>query len=214
MASLYYETLFTSDPLTQDVHDARDEVWSFVRPVVSEDMQIAIMRPFSLQEEGLQEIFDTGCMPLSMSSDSCSDDHCTIEALARYSSQTGFVQDRSILDNVVTFYEIVEWVRQMEQPIAIMLLDFEKAFDRVDWQFLEGTLSRMGFPHAWIRGISELYRSASAAVTIGGHVGRTFTLCPIKRPASPRVGIQPECTKWHSCAISCFRPSSLKRSQL
>ncbi|MCO5578775.1 hypothetical protein L7F22_032621 [Adiantum nelumboides] len=50
VASLYYETLFTSNPLTQDVHDARDEVWSFVRLVVSEDMQIAIMGPFSLQE--------------------------------------------------------------------------------------------------------------------------------------------------------------------
>ncbi|MCO5580536.1 hypothetical protein L7F22_034404 [Adiantum nelumboides] len=53
-----------------DVHDARDEVWSFVRRVVSEDMQIVIMRPFSLQEplqEGLQEIFDTGCVPWSMS---------------------------------------------------------------------------------------------------------------------------------------------------
>ncbi|MCO5607951.1 hypothetical protein L7F22_062153 [Adiantum nelumboides] len=104
MASVYYETLFASDPLTWDVHDARDEVWSFVRPVVSKDMQIAIMRPFSLQklidavhgldgtscpgddgltrqffmqywdlisqplQEGLQEIFDTGCMPQSMSS--------------------------------------------------------------------------------------------------------------------------------------------------
>ncbi|MCO5589254.1 hypothetical protein L7F22_043220 [Adiantum nelumboides] len=50
MALVYYETLFTSNPLIRDVHDARDEVWSFVRPVVSEDMQIAIMRPFSLQE--------------------------------------------------------------------------------------------------------------------------------------------------------------------
>ncbi|MCO5606806.1 hypothetical protein L7F22_060997 [Adiantum nelumboides] len=47
-----------------------------------------------------------------------------------------------------------------------MLLDFEKAYDKVDWGFLEGTLHRMGFPDAWIRGISALYRSASAAVTI------------------------------------------------
>ncbi|MCO5564355.1 hypothetical protein L7F22_018015 [Adiantum nelumboides] len=70
----------------------------------------------------------------------------------------------------------MEWARQTEQPIAIMLLDFEKAYDRVDWGFLEGTLHRMGFPDAWIRGISALYRSASAAITIGGHVGRTFTL--------------------------------------
>ncbi|MCO5556756.1 hypothetical protein L7F22_010308 [Adiantum nelumboides] len=49
-----------------------------------------------------------------------------------HSSQTGFVQDRSILDNVVTFYEAVEWARQTGQPTAIMLLDFEKAYDRVD----------------------------------------------------------------------------------
>ncbi|MCO5604651.1 hypothetical protein L7F22_058821 [Adiantum nelumboides] len=50
MASVYYETLFTLDLLTGDVLDARDEVWSFVRPVVSGDMQTSIMRPFSLQE--------------------------------------------------------------------------------------------------------------------------------------------------------------------
>ncbi|MCO5563935.1 hypothetical protein L7F22_017587 [Adiantum nelumboides] len=67
-----------------------------------------------------------------------------------HSSQTGFVQNCSILDNVVTFYETVEWARHVEQPTAILLLDFEKAYDRVDWDFLEGTLSRMGFPQPWI----------------------------------------------------------------
>ena len=63
-----------------------------------------------------------------------------------HSSQMGFVQDQSILDNVFTFYEVVEWARQSHQPIAIMLLDFEKAYDRVDWDFLEGSMLRMGFP--------------------------------------------------------------------
>ncbi|MCO5579239.1 hypothetical protein L7F22_033093 [Adiantum nelumboides] len=92
-----------------------------------------------------------------------------------HSSQTGFVQDRRILDNVVT--SMRQWSRcQTEQPTAIMLLVFEKAYDRVDWGFLEGTLSRMGFPDAWIREISALDRSAYVAATIGGHVGRTFTL--------------------------------------
>ncbi|MCO5554648.1 hypothetical protein L7F22_008181 [Adiantum nelumboides] len=81
-----------------------------------------------------------------------------------HSSQTCFVQDRSILDNVVTFYEAVEWACQTEQPTAIMLLDFEKAYNRVDWGFFGGTLSRMGLPDTWIRGIFALYRSAYVAV--------------------------------------------------
>ncbi|MCO5584656.1 hypothetical protein L7F22_038587 [Adiantum nelumboides] len=38
MASVFYETLFTSDLLTRDVLDAKDEVWSFVRRVVSGDI--------------------------------------------------------------------------------------------------------------------------------------------------------------------------------
>ncbi|MCO5602961.1 hypothetical protein L7F22_057102 [Adiantum nelumboides] len=66
-----------------------------------------------------------------------------------------------------------------------MLLDFEKAYDRVDWGFLEGTLSRMGFPYAWIQGISALYRSASAAVTIDKHVERTFTISRSVRQGCP-----------------------------
>ncbi|MCO5600623.1 hypothetical protein L7F22_054738 [Adiantum nelumboides] len=168
-------------------------------------------------QEGLQEIFDTGIMPQSMSSGIISlipkgGDASTLrqwrpitlmssvyKILARmitsplrpylpdliHSSQTGFVQDRSILDNVVTFYEAVEWARQTGQPTAIMLLDFEKAYDKVDWGFLEGTLHRMGFLDAWIRGIFALYRSASAAVTIGGHVGWTFALSRIVRQGCP-----------------------------
>ncbi|MCO5568124.1 hypothetical protein L7F22_021820 [Adiantum nelumboides] len=87
-----------------------------------------------------------------------------------HTSQTGFVQDRS-----------------SSTPLAILLLDFKKAYDRVDWGFLEGSLSRMGFLQAWIKGVSALYRSASSSVTIGGHVGRRFELsrsvrqgCPLK----------------------------------
>ncbi|MCO5588580.1 hypothetical protein L7F22_042537 [Adiantum nelumboides] len=70
-------------------------------------------------------------------------------------------------------------------PLAILLLDFEKAYDRVDWIFLEGSLDRMGFPEAWIRGISTLYKSASSSVTIGGHVGCTFQLSRSVRHRCP-----------------------------
>ena len=70
-------------------------------------------------------------------------------------------------------------------PLALLFLDFEKAYDRVDWSFLEGTLSRMGFPQQWITGVSALYRSTSSAVTIGGFVGRSFDISRSVRQGCP-----------------------------
>lgn len=70
----------------------------------------------------------------------------------------------------------MEWSRCTSHPLALLLLDSEKAYDRVDWGFLEGTLRRMGFPVSWIRGVAALYRCSSSAITIGGDVGRHFVL--------------------------------------
>ncbi|MCO5608584.1 hypothetical protein L7F22_062797 [Adiantum nelumboides] len=81
-------------------------------------------------------------------------------------SQRGFVQDRCTLDNLLCLHHAMEWVRTSSTPLAILLLDFEKAYHRVDWDFLEGSLCRMGFSLAWIRGVSALYRFASSAVII------------------------------------------------
>ncbi|MCO5560919.1 hypothetical protein L7F22_014539 [Adiantum nelumboides] len=193
MASVYYETLFTSDLLTGDVLDARDDVWSFVRPVVSGDMQTTIMQPFSLQEvtdavhglDGASCLGDDGLTLHVIGHSSLIPKGGDASTLRQWRPITLMSLDCSILDNVVTFYEAVEWARQTGQLIAIMLLDFEKAYDRVDWGFLEGILHRMGFPGAWIRGIFALYRSSSVAVTIGGHVGRTFALSRSVRQGCP-----------------------------
>ncbi|MCO5581542.1 hypothetical protein L7F22_035429 [Adiantum nelumboides] len=102
-----------------------------------------------------------------------------------HTSQTGFVQDRCILDNLFCLHQAMDWGRASATPLAIRLLDFEKAYDRVDWGFLEGSLDRMAFPKAWIRDISALYGSASSSVTIGGHVGRSFQLSRSVRQGCP-----------------------------
>ena len=62
-----------------------------------------------------------------------------------HTSQTGFIKERSILDNIFVFWEAVAVAKKTKQDLAILLLDFEKAYDRVDWSFLEGTMVCMGF---------------------------------------------------------------------
>ena len=86
-------------------------------------------------------------------------------------TQTRFVQDRSILDNLFTFSEVSEWAQHNGQYLAVLL-----DFDKVNWLFLEGTLLRLGFPEAWIRGIASLYGSASSRLIIGGQMGERFNL--------------------------------------
>ena len=85
-----------------------------------------------------------------------------------HATQTGFVRGRSILDNIFTFWEATAWARLQGEGMAVLLLDFEKAYDRVDWAFLEGTLERVGFPLRWIHGVSSLYSSAHSRVMVGG----------------------------------------------
>ena len=72
-----------------------------------------------------------------------------------------------------------------QEDLAILLLDFEKAYDRVDWDFLEGTLSRFGFENKWIRGVTGLYCSATSQVLLAGGRGLCFALSRSVRRGFP-----------------------------
>jgi hypothetical protein len=54
-------------------------------------------------------------------------------------------------------------------------LDMNKAYDRVEWFFLEKVMKRMGFAGRWINLIMMCVRSANYAVLINGSpTGRIF----------------------------------------
>ena len=74
--------------------------------------------------------------------------------------RTGFIQERRIFYSIILFWKMVAFVELRKQNLAVLFLNFEKAYDKVDWDFMEGTLARMGFPNAWIRGVSAFYRDA------------------------------------------------------
>lgn len=49
------------------------------------------------------------------------------------------------MDNVFLASEAIEWARESSQELVILLLIFEKVYDRVNWTFLESTMAKLGF---------------------------------------------------------------------
>ena len=75
--------------------------------------------------------------------------------------------------------------RKSNQDLAVLLLDFEKAYDRVDWSFFEGTMAKMGFAENWIKGISSLYKSATSKVLLARGKGSSLQLTRSVRQGCP-----------------------------
>ncbi|WVZ54242.1 hypothetical protein U9M48_005067 [Paspalum notatum var. saurae] len=52
-------------------------------------------------------------------------------------NQTAFIPGRNILDGVVIVHEVIHHLKKQKKAGIVLKLDFEKAYDKVDWTFLE-----------------------------------------------------------------------------
>ncbi|MCO5584856.1 hypothetical protein L7F22_038788 [Adiantum nelumboides] len=50
IASDFYEDLFTADPITVQILDAREQIWSFTQSRVTDDMCCHLLAPFTVDE--------------------------------------------------------------------------------------------------------------------------------------------------------------------
>jgi hypothetical protein len=64
-------------------------------------------------------------------------------------SQSVFLPRRYILDGVVVLHETIHELKRRKQNGIILKLDFEKAYDKVNWEFLLQVLRMRGFPTVW-----------------------------------------------------------------
>jgi hypothetical protein len=86
-------------------------------------------------------------------------------------SQSVFVPSRLITDNVLLAYELTHYLNQRKwggNGMAAIKLDMSKAYDRVEWTFLEKMISRFGFSVQWVQMVMKCVTTVSYRIKVNG----------------------------------------------
>ncbi|KAJ0818578.1 putative RNA-directed DNA polymerase [Helianthus annuus] len=83
-------------------------------------------------------------------------------------NQSAFVGGRNILDSPLIVSEMVTWANKSKSKMLILKVDFEKAYDTINWKFLFKVMEKMGFPERWIKWIKGCLVSGKGSVLVNG----------------------------------------------
>ena len=79
------------------------------------------------------------------------------------------MEGRHILDAVLIANEVVDEKRKSREEGVVFKINFEKAYDHVDWGFLDHVLQRKGFSQKWRSWIRGCLSSSSFAILVNGN---------------------------------------------
>ena len=103
--------------------------------------------------------------------------------------QKGFIKDRYIGENIRTIFDSTQYAKIRKLMGMLLLIDFEKAFDSLEWDFLLMVLKAYNFGFDFVSWFSLLYANSNSCVInngfflnssrLAGHVDREILLVHI-----------------------------------
>lgn len=84
--------------------------------------------------------------------------------------QSAFIPGRFITDNIIITHELLHSLhtKRIKTPFMALQLDIAKAFDKVEWNYLEAILKRLGFAKKWCQWVMKCVTTVTYSVLING----------------------------------------------
>lgn len=89
-------------------------------------------------------------------------------------SQAAFSGGKQILDGVFIANEVIHSWKNNSRGGLILKIDFERAYDCVNWGFLLDLLVKMGFGEKWRGWIKECCSTVEMSILINGSATKEF----------------------------------------
>jgi hypothetical protein len=83
-------------------------------------------------------------------------------------TQSAFIKGRQLVDGVVVVSEVIDYAKKSGKECLILKVDFEKAYDSVDWGFLDYMLCRFGFGEKWRAWMKACVCSGNMSILVNG----------------------------------------------
>ncbi|XP_059310476.1 uncharacterized protein LOC132061833 [Lycium ferocissimum] len=101
-------------------------------------------------------------------------------------AQSGFVPGRKISDNVILANELVKsYARKHISPRCMIKVDMQKAYDSVEWPYLEQVMKGLGFPTKFRDWIFGRVKTVNYSIVINGESTKPFNAAKRLRQGDP-----------------------------
>ncbi len=102
-----------------------------------------------------------------------------------HNNQSGYIKGRYIGANARLLADYFEHCENFKVPGVLLLLDFEKAFDSLEWDFMVKTLEKFNFGEGFIKWVKILYTNPVILIKNNGWLSREINLSRGVRQGCP-----------------------------
>ena len=103
--------------------------------------------------------------------------------------QTGYVKGRYIGENIRLIQDFMFYLEKENSPGMAVFVVFRKAFDTIEWNYLEKALMLFNFGPNFLQWFRTIYSNISSCVLNNGHVSHFFSLTRGVRQGCPLSGL-------------------------